>query len=84
MTFKVTGLCLLPRRHSGEGPPAWMQVVVEATHRRNSRVRARVAHVFSIIKCQFGYRKARYKGLVKNRAQVLSLVALANEEDIRF
>ena len=51
-----------------------------------SRVRARVAHVFRIIKCQssassaepFGYRKVRYKGLAKNRAQVLSLVALAN------
>ena len=26
----------------------------------------------------FGYRKVRYKGLAKNRAQVLSLMALAN------
>ena len=47
-------------------------------NRRHSGVRARVAHVFRIIKCQFGYRKVRYKGLAKNRAQVLSLVALAN------
>ena len=47
-------------------------------NRRNSRVRARVVHIFRIIKCQFGYRKARYKGLAKNRAQVLSLVALTN------
>ena len=45
---------------------------------RNSRVRARVAHIFRIIKCQFGYRRVRYKGLAKNRAQVMSLVALAN------
>ena len=35
-------------------------------------------HIFRIIKCQFGYRKLRYKGLAKNRAQVMSLVALAN------
>ena len=47
-------------------------------NRRHCRVRARVAHVFRIIKCQFGYRKARYKGLAKNWAQVMSLVALAN------
>ena len=47
-------------------------------NRRNSRVRARGEHVFRIIKCQFGYRKVRYKGLAKNRAQVMSLVALAN------
>ena len=56
--------------------------MVDATlkqrNRRHSRVRARVAHVFRIIKCQFGYRKVRYKGLAKNRAQVMSLVALAN------
>ena len=47
-------------------------------NRRHSRVRARVEHIFRIIKCQFGYRRVRYKGLAKNRAQVLSLVALAN------
>ena len=55
-------------------------------NRRHSRVRARVAHLFRIIKCQssassaepFRYRKVRYQGLAKNRAQVLSLVALAN------
>ena len=47
-------------------------------NRRHSRVRARVAHVFRIIKCQFGYRQVRYKGLAKNRAQVMSLVALAD------
>ena len=46
--------------------------------RHHARVRARVAHVFSIIRCQFGYRQARYKGLAKNRAQVMSRVALAN------
>ena len=47
-------------------------------NRRHSRVRARVEHIFRILKCQFGYRKVRYKGLAKNRAQVLSLVTLAN------
>ena len=34
-------------------------------NRRNSRVRARVEHVFRIIKCQFGYRKVRAKGVKK-------------------
>ena len=47
-------------------------------NQRHSRVRARVEHLFRIIKCQFGYRKVRYKGLAKNQAQVMSLVALAN------
>ncbi|HEU0198207.1 MAG TPA: IS5 family transposase [Nevskiaceae bacterium] len=47
-------------------------------NRQQSRIRARVEHLFRILKCQFGYRKVRYKGLPKNRAHVMSLMALAN------
>jgi IS5 family transposase len=47
-------------------------------NRQQSRVRARVEHVFRVIKCQFGYRKVRYRGLEKNRVQVMSLMAMAN------
>lgn len=47
-------------------------------NRKNSSIRARVEHCFWIVKCQFGYRKVRYKGLQKNRVQVLSLLGLAN------
>ena len=35
-------------------------------------------HVFRVVKCQFGYRKVRYRGIAKNGAQVFSLLALAN------
>jgi IS5 family transposase len=38
-----------------------------------SSVRAKVEHVFRVLKCQFGYRKVRYKGIAKNSAQVFSL-----------
>ena len=31
-----------------------------------------------VVKCQFGYRKVRYRGITKNGAQVFSLLALAN------
>ena len=47
-------------------------------NRHYSRIRARVEHLFRVIKCQFGYNKARYKGLAKNRAQVFTLIGLAN------
>ena len=33
---------------------------------------------FRIIKCQFGFVKARYKGLLKNDNQLAMLFALAN------
>lgn len=47
-------------------------------NRKNSSIRARVEHCFWILKCQFGFRKVRYKGLDKNRVQVFSLLGLAN------
>ena len=47
-------------------------------NKRHAGIRAKVAHVFRVIKCQFGYRKARYRGIEKNGAQVFSLLALAN------
>jgi IS5 family transposase len=43
-----------------------------------SSIRARVEHIFRVVKCQFGYRKARYKGIAKNAAQVFSLIGLTN------
>jgi IS5 family transposase len=42
-------------------------------HKRNrkySSVRTRVEHIFRIIKCHFGFRKTRYRGLAKNTTQV--------------
>jgi IS5 family transposase len=53
----------------------------EANKRFNhemSSIRARVEHVFRVIKRQFGYTKVRYKGIAKNAAQVFSLIGLTN------
>jgi len=36
-------------------------------NRRNSGIRARVEHLFRIVKRQFGYTKVRYRGLAKKR-----------------
>ena len=45
---------------------------------RMSSIRARVEHLFRVIKCQFGYTKVRYKGITKNAAQVFALIGLTN------
>ena len=47
-------------------------------NRKQSSVRARVEHVFRVIKRQFGFQKTRYRGLEKNASQVQLLVGLAN------
>ncbi len=43
-----------------------------------AQIRARVEHPFRVIKRQFGYMKVRFKGLMKNTAQIVTLFALAN------
>jgi IS5 family transposase len=47
-------------------------------NRKFGKVRAKVEHVFRVLKYQFGYRKVRYRGIAKNGAQVFALLALAN------
>jgi hypothetical protein len=48
-----------------------------ARNRRFGKMRAKVEHVFRVLKCQFGYRKVRYRGIAKNGAQVFSRLARA-------
>ena len=49
-----------------------------ARNRTKSRVRAKVEHVFGVMKGQFGYTKVRYKGLDKNAQAVFTKCALVN------
>lgn len=41
-------------------------------------IRAKAEHPFRIIKCQLGFTKARYRGLMKNDCKLAMLFALAN------
>jgi len=59
-------------------PKKNMSVSQKKSNRKNSSIRARVEHCFRVMKCQFGYKKTRYKGLEKNRVQILSLLSLTN------
>jgi transposase, IS5 family len=47
-------------------------------NRRHSSVRAKVEHIFHVIKRLWGHHKVRYRGLAKNEAQFVSLLGLAN------
>ena len=50
----------------------------ERHEKAKASVRAKVEHAFGVLKCQFGYRKVRYKGLAKNAAQLKTLFALVS------
>ena len=52
--------------------------VEKAKNRNKSRVRAKVEHVFGVIKNVFGFRKTRYRGLAKNLHRLEVTAALSN------
>ena len=52
--------------------------VEKARNRTKSKVRAKVEHVFGVIKRVFGFAKVRYRGLDKNAHRLFVTCALAN------
>lgn len=52
--------------------------LVEQAEKIKASIRAKVEHPFRVIKRQFGHVKVRYRGLVKNTAQLKTLFALSN------
>ena len=54
------------------------QYNAKKAERKKSSVRAKVEHVFGVVKGLFGYRKTRYRGLRKQTAKLNMMFALAN------
>jgi IS5 family transposase len=52
--------------------------LIDEIEKLKASVRAKVEHVFRVIKLQFGFTKVRYRGLAKNTAQLKTLFALSN------
>lgn len=57
--------------------PAQKKVAINVEYLKAS-ICIKIEHPFYIIKCQFGFLKAKYKGLQKNDNQLAMLFALAN------
>ena len=52
--------------------------LLDTVEQTKASIRAKVEHPFRVIKCQFGFTKVRYRGLLKNTAQLTTLFALSN------
>lgn len=52
--------------------------LLEKVEQLKASIRAKVEHPFHVVKNLFHHKKARYKGLAKNEAQLFSLFGLAN------
>jgi transposase, IS5 family len=70
-------VAMKPSRRRALGESA-LDRITEEIERVKAQVRALVEHPFRVVKRQFGHVKTRYKGLVKNTAQLYVLFALSN------
>ncbi len=52
--------------------------LTQKIERAKSSLRAKVEHPFRVIKCQFGFRKVRYRGLAKNTMHLKMLFTLSH------
>ena len=52
--------------------------VLKARNRNKSKIRARVEHVFGVLKRLWGYGTVRYRGLANNATRAFTALALAN------
>jgi len=55
-----------------------LDAILDQIERLKAGIRAKVEHPFRVLKQQFGYTKTRYRGLLKNTAQITTLFALGN------
>jgi len=58
--------------------PGRYKKAVEKLEYLKASMRAKVEHPFRVIKRQFGYTQARFRGLAKNTSQLLVLFGLSN------
>ncbi len=54
------------------------QYAARKSEHKKSSVRAKVEHVFAVVKHQLGYRRTRYRGLEKQTSKINIMFALAN------
>ena len=71
-------VALMPSHRKTLDKATPLGAILDAVEKAKARIRAKVEHPFRVIKCQFGHRKTRYRGLAKNTHQLQVLFALSN------
>ena len=71
-------VAMMPSKRKQLDKGTELGALYEKLEKIKAGVRAKVEHPFQVIKCQWHYRKTRYKGLFKNTMQIVTLFALSN------
>ena len=71
-------IAMMPGKRKALDKTRISNALTDQLEKLKAGIRAKVEHPFRVIKCQFGHRKTRYRGLAKNTSQLLVLFALSN------
>ena len=71
-------IAMMPDKRKALDKTKASQALTDRIEKIKASIRAKVEHPFRVIKCQFGHRKTRYRGLAKNTSQLLVMFALSN------
>jgi len=71
-------IAMMPGQRKAMDKSRPVNALLEQLEKLKASIRAKVEHPFRVIKCQFGHRKVRYRGLAKNTSQLLVMFALSN------
>jgi IS5 family transposase len=74
----VWHVAMMPGKRRALDKATPLGAILEKLEQTKARIRAKVEHPFRVIKCQFGHRKTRYRGLAKNTHQLQVMFALSN------
>ena len=71
-------IAMMPGQRKAMDKSKPVNALREQLEKLKASIRAKVEHPFRVIKCQFGHRKVRYRGLAKNTSQLLVMFAMSN------
>jgi len=71
-------IAMMPGQRKAMDKSKPVNALKEQLEKVKASIRAKVEHPFHVIKCQFGHRKVRYRGLAKNTNQLLVMFAMSN------
>jgi IS5 family transposase len=71
-------IAMMPSKRKALDKTTNLDALVDRLEKVKASIRDKVEHPFRVIKCQFGHRKVRYRGMTRNTSQLLVMFALSN------
>lgn len=74
-------IAMMPSKRRMLNPFLYPDMVTECAEKMKAGIQAKVEQPFRVLRRQFEYTKARYRGLAKNTARIVTLFAVSNPVD---